>query len=79
MAQYYVGLTAEPDVLLPEELVQAAEFYNEDLPHSVMLSTEYRFRVGLRLLCSKNFPIILLSAAQNFYRLCSSISPIILS
>ena len=38
-------LTAEPDVLLPEELVQAAEFYNEDLPHSVMLSTEYKFWV----------------------------------
>ena len=31
------------DILLPEELVHVAEFYNEDLPHSVMLSTEYRF------------------------------------
>ena len=38
-------LNTEPDVLLPEELVQPAEFYNEDLLYSLMLSTEYRFWV----------------------------------
>jgi len=32
----------EPESPLPEELVNAAEFYKEDLPLSVMLPTEYR-------------------------------------
>ena len=31
----------ESDGILPTELAQAADLYKEDLPHSVMLSTEY--------------------------------------
>ena len=31
----------ESDCILPTELAQAADLYKEDLPHSVMLSTEY--------------------------------------
>ena len=34
-------LPSENDGTLPTELVQAADLYSEDLPHSVMLSTEY--------------------------------------
>ena len=35
----------ENDVTLPTELAQAADLYKEDLPHSVMLSTEYNMWV----------------------------------
>ena len=31
----------ETEASLPKELVQAVEFFKDDLPHSVMLSTEY--------------------------------------
>ena len=31
----------ESDVPLPTELAQAGDLYEEDLPHSVMLSAEY--------------------------------------
>ena len=35
----------ESDGILPTELAQAADLYKEDLPHSVMLSTEYNMWV----------------------------------
>ena len=37
--------TVESDCILPTELAQAADLYKEDLPHSVMLSTEYNMWV----------------------------------
>ena len=31
---------------MPDDLVKAAEFYEEDMPHSVMIRTEYRMWVS---------------------------------
>ena len=36
----------ESDCILPTELAQAADLYKDDLPHSVMLSTEYNMWVA---------------------------------
>ena len=42
------ALSTDRDVLLPEYNVQVVEFYNEDLPHSLKLSTECRLWVRKR-------------------------------
>lgn len=36
----------QSDSILPIELAQAADLYEEDLLHSVMLSTEYNMCIG---------------------------------